>query len=339
MKYPKFLNTKNNKIYLIAPSFGCTTEPYASRLEKAIEHFKSNGFGIIEGPNIRSSIGYRSASTKACAKEFMEAYLSSSFLILSVGGGNFECEILDDIDFEFLKDKKPKWFMGYSDNSFLTFTITTMLDVASIYGPCAPEFGQDVLDISLKNTLELIRGNKLQFEGYPFFEKESLKDENHPFLGYNYDTKKEIIAIPDSIKMEGRLLGGCIDCLPYLIGTPYDKVSEFIEKYKEDGIIWFLEACDFEPPMLRLAILHMKRAGWFKNAKGFIFGRSLRMDASFLGIDMYNAITGALDDLGLPIIMDADFGHLKPQIPIICGSYAKIEGHNKGNVKIEYILK
>lgn len=145
--------------------------------------------------------------------------------------------------------------------------------------------------------------------------------------------------IPDNIKMEGRLLGGCIDCLHYLIGTPYDKVSEFIEKYKEDGIIWFLEACDFEPPMLRLAILHMKRAGWFKNAKGFIFGRSLRMDASFLGIDMYNAITGALDDLGLPIIMDADFRHLKPQLPIICGSYAKIEGHNKGNVKIEYILK
>ena len=52
---------------------------------------------------------------------------------------------------------------------------------------------------------------------------------------------------------------------------------------------------------------------------------------------MYNAITGALDDLGLPIIMDADFGHLKPQLP--SGSYAKIEGHNKGNVKIEYILK
>lgn len=44
--------------------------------------------------------------------------------------------------------------------------------------------------------------------------------------------------------MEGRLLGGCLDCLVNLVGTGYDKVAAFVEKYKEDGIIWFLESCD-----------------------------------------------------------------------------------------------
>ena len=40
------------------------------------------------------------------------------------------------------------------------------------------------------------------------------------------------------------LLGGCMDCLVNLTGTKYDKVVEFTERYREDGIVWFLEACD-----------------------------------------------------------------------------------------------
>lgn len=41
------------------------------------------------------------------------------------------------------------------------------------------------------------------------------------------------------INMQGRLLGGCMDCLVNLLGTEFDKVKEFTEKYQDDGIIWF----------------------------------------------------------------------------------------------------
>ena len=38
------------------------------------------------------------------------------------------------------------------------------------------------------------------------------------------------------------------------------------------------------------------------------------------GIDQYNAITDSLEDLGVPVIMDLDIGHLPPMMPIIVGA-------------------
>ena len=39
------------------------------------------------------------------------------------------------------------------------------------------------------------------------------------------------------LKFSGRLLGGCLDILTLFPGTKFDKVSEFIDKYQNDGII------------------------------------------------------------------------------------------------------
>lgn len=39
--------------------------------------------------------------------------------------------------------------------------------------------------------------------------------------------------------MKGRIIGGCIDVILSLIGTKHDKINQFIEKYKNDRIIFF----------------------------------------------------------------------------------------------------
>ncbi len=336
MRYPQFLN-QNNTILLIAPSFGCTTEPYKSRLIKSVDVLKEHGFKPTYGPNVFSSIGIRSNTSELCAKEFTDGYKSDYGLLLSVGGGFLMNEILDYIDFELLKTLKPVWFMGYSDNTNLTFVMTTLMDVATIYCSCAPELGTSKLYDSQLDLLKLLKKEKLTFTGYPKFELNPIKDADNPYAPYNLTETKILTNYPNKIQMEGRLLGGCIDCLTYLIGTPYDKVKEFNEKYQKDGIIWFFEACDLNAPLLRLAILQMKRCGWFKYAKGFIFGRSLLINDTFFSLNMHNAIYDCIKDLNVPIILDADFGHLKPQIPIICGAYAQIKADE--NIEIKYILK
>ena len=337
MRYPNFLN-KNKNILLVAPSFGCTTEPYESRLKKAFEVFKDMGLNPTYGVNAFNSIGIRSNTSQLCAKEIVDGFKSENQLLMSVGGGFMQNEILDFINFKELKTLEPKWFLGYSDNTNLTFTLTTLCDIASIYGYNAPEFGTYDLHESHHDLISLLRGDKLVFEGYPQYELEGLKSEENPYLGLNLTEEKVITKYPNKeLSFEGRLLGGCIDCLTYLVGTPYDKVKEFNEKYQEDGIIWFLEACDLEAWNLRLALLQMKRAGWFNSAKGFVFGRSMKIDNTFFDLNMHSAITEVLSDLNVPIVLDADFGHLKPQIPMISGAYAKIDVDD--NIKIEYKLK
>ena len=96
---------------------------------------------------------------------------------------------------------------------------------------------------SLKDTFELLTGKSNMAHGYDKWEKESLKNEENPLVPYNVTEKTEIKkfgAGKDDAKTEisGRLIGGCLDCLSNLAGTKFDKVSDFNEKYKEDGIIW-----------------------------------------------------------------------------------------------------
>ncbi|MCR5787248.1 MAG: LD-carboxypeptidase [Acholeplasmatales bacterium] len=335
MRYPKFLDKKLN---LIAPSFGCTTEPYKSRLYKAIEHFKEENIEVIEGENIFSSIGYRSATSSLCAKEFTDAYKDNNF-IMSVGGGNLMYEILDDINFSYISTLNPTYFMGYSDNTNLTFLLTTLCDVASIYGYNAPEFGSSKLELSQLDQLALIKGEKLKFKGYDKFELNSIKDESNPYALYNLDTKKELTLINSSnIDISGRLIGGCLDCLVALVGTNYDKVKEFNEKYKDDGFIWFLESCDLDAASLKVALLQLKRAGWFKYVNGFLIGRPYMYNTDFIGLTMNQSVIDVLKDYNVPIIINADFGHLKPALPIICGSIGHIKAVNN-DLEIEYILK
>ena len=80
----------------------------------------------------------------------MDLYLDEEVdLIMSVAGGEIMCEILPFIDFDKIKNSKPKYFMGYSDNTNLTFTLTTICDLVSIYGACVTNYGTYDLDKSL----------------------------------------------------------------------------------------------------------------------------------------------------------------------------------------------
>lgn len=55
----------------------------------------------------------------------------------------------------------------------------------------------------------------------------------------------------------GRLLGGCLDCLVNLKGTEFDKTVEFVEKYKEDGII-----CSWRPANSMCSVLGELFGSW-----------------------------------------------------------------------------
>ena len=123
----------------------------------------------------------------------------------------------------------------------------------------------------------------------------------------------------------GRLVGGCLDCLVNLAGTCYDQVSAFADRYRDDGIIWFLEACDLNVYAIRRAIWELDHAGWFSHVKGFLIGRPLTGQELF-GLDHLHAVTDLLAKYQVPILMDLDIGHLPPMMPLVCGSLARVTG-------------
>ena len=138
--------------------------------------------------------------------------------------------------------------------------------------------------------------------------------------------------------MEGRLLGGCLDCLINLAGTRYDKVKRFNREYEKDGILWFLEACDLSPIGIRRAMWQLDHAGWFENAAGFIIGRPGCGTEPSMGMDAHQAVLEVLKPYHVPVILDCDIGHLPPQIPMITGALAKVETEGDRS-HIEFKLK
>ena len=352
MRYPGFLK-ENGTIGFVAPSFGCAIEPYHTAFKNAICKWDEQGYKTNLGPNCFASSGIGiSNNPKLCGQEINEWYCADeNDVIISCGGGELMCEVVPYMDFERMKQSVPKWYMGFSDNTNFTFLSAIVMDTAAIYGPCAASFGMEPWHASVQDAWDLLHGKIDTVKGYGLWEKEGLKDEEHPLLPYNVtepvilrkyicenDIACEVNDENQRIQLEGRLIGGCMDILQMYPGTSYDKVKDFNEKYKEDGFIWFMESCDLNLMSIRRAIWQMKQAGWFEHLKGFLIGRPLCFGEEAFGIDQYRAVTDVLAEYNVPIIMDLDLGHLAPSMPIVCGSTAKISVSGN-DITIQYTFK
>ena len=340
MKKPAFIKP-GDTIGLVAPSFGAATEPYITRLAAAIEKFEKRGYHIKCAPSCYKSDGLGISTNPAdAAADVMKFYLDDSIdALISVGGGELMNETITCLDFEKLGQAEPKWYMGYSDNTNMIFPMATLCGVPGIYGPCAGGFGKPWEDTE-NDAFALLEGTSLTVKGYEKFELPDWDDgleEVDPLAKYMLTEPKilrsyipgEGFASPDKeIGFNGLLLGGCLDVLENLSGTRFDGTKNLVKNGEK--IIWVLEACDLLPMSIRRTIWHLKMQGWFDTAVGFLIGRPL---ASFrqemMGVDAYNAVTDVIGDLGVPIIMDADIGHVSPMMPLIIGSRADVRV--KGN--------
>ena len=331
MRYPEFLK-KGGTIGFPAPSFGCNIEPYKTSFDYALKLFRKKGYSLRPGPNAYAGDGIGISSTpESCGKEITDMLLSEDIdAVISCGGGELMCEILDYVNFDAIRQAKPKWFMGYSDNTNLSFLLNTLCDTAAVYGPCAPTFGMKKWHPALRDAWKLLHGKKLVMDGYDSYEAESLRDEDHPLESYNCTEPRSIVfCAPDGesgepFEFSGRLTGGCLDILANLCGTKYDHAAEFAEKYKKDGIIWFLEACDLTVFGIRRAVWELQQAGWFEHVNGFLIGRPLAGKEELLGLDHIHAVTDLLASYHVPILLDIDLGHVPPTVPLISGSYATV---------------
>lgn len=342
MKFPSLIH-KGDTIGFVAPSFGCAIEPYRSAFDHSLAIWREKGFATKLGPNCYAAEGIGISNTpEKCAEEFLTYYMDKeTSALLSCGGGELMCEVISHIDFCDLANAKPKWFMGYSDNTNLIFLLTTLADTAAVYGPCAAAFGMEPWHESLEDACRLLQGKQNSVHNYPLWEKESRKDEEHPLEPYHVTEPFSLRMSPQEkeVVFEGRLVGGCLDCLSHLVGTRFDKVvSSFIPKYKEDGFIWFLEACELNVMDMRRVLWHMKEAGWFQYVKGFLIGRPGLYDQPMMGLDQYEAVCGVLEEYQVPILMDLDIGHVAPAMPLISGAMATVRGSDNA-VEIQMELR
>lgn len=338
MKIPSFLN-KGDTIGLVAPSFGANIEPYNSRLKSAIEFLHDFGFKTKVYGDIFGHYKGASASKESRAKSFMDCYIDKDVkAIWSVSGGQMMFEILSLLDFDELKKYPPKFFIGYSDNTNITFLMPTLLDVVSVYAPCLTTFGMKPLDPFLINTIDLLMGKNITQKASLHYEPVDT-EEKSPLSPYSLTEPTKWINLFDqkSINLKGRVIGGCLDVLISLVGTRFDLFNDFKKRYKNDDIILFLEVAELDIFNYKKALWQMKEAGWFNNIKGILFGRSAATKAA-LDLNLFDVTKDILKDLKIPVIMEMDIGHVSPMLTIFTGALIEVTNSEKIS-EVKFSLK
>ena len=331
IRYP-FLEERAT-IGVTAPSSGVPKELHGL-VEAACNRMKSKGFDVICGDTVWTQNKARSSSAKFRAEEFNKMMQNENIhLIIPPWGGELLIEMIEYVDFENIQDK---WILGYSDISVLLLAMTLKTGLATAHGTNLVDLRGEYSDETTamwQSVLSTKKGGSIQQHSSEKYQKEWQHDKPTPYIFHLTEPTDWKAISNNQVKIQGRLLGGCIDVIRHLIGTPYGDVTAFRKKYIQDEpVIWFLENCELSSTDLRRSLIQMKLAGWFDYCSGILFGRSPANTPvdEYTVEDVYKELS---DELQIPIIYNIDCGHVPPQITFINGAFAEIEINNgKGTV-------
>jgi muramoyltetrapeptide carboxypeptidase len=337
MKYPKLLE-KGSTIGICAPSSG-VPEHLHSRLDCAIRNVEELGYRCLETKSVRQNAKCVSADSVVRASEFMSLYENPDVAaILPPWGGEFLMDLLPLLDFEYMAKLPPKWICGYSDITTLSFSTTLCCDVATVHGSNLMNMGfRSINSYDLAAFTVMSQPNTLQQSASQYGSFANWNDSEGE--AYTLDKENNWLSLQGKreTSFEGRMIGGCMDVICKLIGTKFTPVNLFSEKYKEDGFVWVLESDEMKAADIYRTLWQMRECDWFKYCSGILIGRPNGY-ADTADFTLVNALMQTFCDLNVPVLYNADIGHVPPQIQIVNGAYGKVE-YSKGKASLYQELR
>ena len=294
------------------------------KYEQSIVNFKKyTNLKIIETDNVRTD-GLVSSDIETRVREFESLVSNSEVKMINIAsGGDFLIEMLPYLNYDLLKTN-VKWVGGSSDPTSLLYTITTKLDISTMYTPCNMSgYNSANLHKSYLDYFKIIKGDLVKQVKSDYYESDDDV----------FDQVNEWNSFEKQVDEQGVIIGGCIESLKDLIGTSLDYTKEFVERYKNEGIIWYFDVFSMSGDDLYRTLWQFKNAGWFEYTKLIVIGK-VRYPSEYSGLSYEEAIERALS--GYNVIYKFDIGHVKPSMTIINGLKVRIKyDGNKGS--LEYL--
>lgn len=294
-------------IRLVAPS---SPPKDRSSLETAISALETLGYNVKYSDAIFGRTGYLAGEDEERARDFQEAYTDEeAAAVLCVRGGYGATRILDLIDWDVIK--QPKVFMGFSDITALSCALWKHGEFPSFSGPVLMSdlAGTRPDDVSWGHALSLLSG-----------ERKNGQLICEPFnLSYP-------IALSGG-ESYGRLMGGNLSLLCSLLGTKW--FPNFTRS------ILFLEDVGEGPYRIDRYLTQLINAGVMEQVAGIVLGDFRYSDAhrkndTQQGLQtMEEVFQDRLGDLGIPVLMNVPFGHIKPKLTIPFGALVILDCENR----------
>lgn len=341
IRFPRSL-IAGDLIAITAPSSGVPAHLH-TRLDLAINTLQQRGYRVLEGDCLRTQHKNKSADKKVRAAELMRFLLDPEIkAVMPPWGGDLGMELLELLDFKKLAAQEPKWFVGFSDLSTFHLPLTLNCGWATVHGPNLMELGARELDTTTRAIWDILEetGEKptIQHASQAYqIEENQWGVATDAGFNLTQPTQWKILnSTVDTVEFSGRLMGGCLDVISRLAGTPWGNLPWFREQNSEDGLIFYFENVEMSPCELTRALYSLRLHGWLSSLNGILIGRNAGPDTDNPAQQNYHdALLSALDDLNIPVIYDVDIGHIPPQMTLVNGALATVTYHHNGGSIIQ----
>jgi len=313
-------------IGVTAPSSG-VPEVLRPRLEFCVQHLRERGYQVQVG-ECMDGAGVVSAPAADRAAELMAMLLDPQVrAVVPPWGGELAVEVLPHLDLAALAQAEPTWVVGYSDMTTLLLPLTTVSGWATLHGHNlmdspygSPEPLAHWLDaVTLPAGQSLLQGASRQHRAHGHDRWE----DDPTFTERTWDGSGGWQVLHDGpVRASGRLIGGCIETVSILAGTPYGDVRAFAEQHSPEGLMLHLEASDDSAVSIARHLWRLRLAGWFDHANAVLIGRTTAPADE--GFTQEDAVRSALGDLGVPVVLDVDCGHVPPHLALVAGALAEV---------------
>jgi muramoyltetrapeptide carboxypeptidase len=316
-----------DRVGVTSPSSGVAAQ-HRARLDFAAEVVRARGYEVVVG-TCMDGASHISAPAAARAAELMVMLTDPSIrAVIPPWGGETAIDLLPLLDWDAVGAAEPTWFVGFSDISTLISCMTLRTGIATLHG-------NNLMDTPFRMPGELLTW--LDIAALPLGASftQSPPGKHRAGAWADYAARPHVTELTcdgegnwvrldgaGAVDVTGRLIGGCIETVCHLAGTPYGDVAGFARDHAAEGLIVYIEAAEHDAYTICRCLHGMRLAGFFAGASAVLVGRTSAADSETL--TQKGAVLDALGRLGVPIIADVECGHVPPYLPIVNGALGRL---------------
>lgn len=294
---------------------------------------------IIETPHALRSSDFLKRNPQARADDLHRALTHPDVnAIISTIGGDDSVRLLPCLDLALVREN-PKVLLGFSD----TTTVLTAFLEAGVHAFHGPSLMTDLAENgglhpyvrrSLKDAL--FDGRPTAWTAATEWTEQFLDwaDANNQATPRDFQPNPGWAWLQGSDVAEGHLVGGCIEILELLKGTPW-----WPQAQSWDGAVLMLETSEEAPPPRWVGrwLLNYANQDILQHLAALLFARPMHYTQEQTA-ELREQILNAVADAGrpdLPVITNLDTGHTSPQMTVPLGSRIRIDPIRRKIVTIE----
>ncbi|WP_285766048.1 S66 peptidase family protein [Peribacillus sp. SI8-4] len=306
-----------DEIRIIAPSRSLAIVKGEQR-RLAEERLTELGFKVSYGKTALFHDDFFSNSIDDRIEDLHDAFSDRNVkgIFTAIGGYNAN-QLLRYIDYDLI-ERNPKVLMGYSDITSILLAIHKKTGLTTYTGPHFSTFG---MKAGLEYTMEHFKKAVIEHEGFHLAPSETWSDDSwhleqddrtfHPNEGYMVIQEGEAA---------GTIIGGNLCTLNLLQGTEFMPSLENRILFIEDDE----ESHPFSFDRDLQSLLHQPDAG---GIKGIVIGR-FQKESGMTDYALQEIISTKQELKDIPVIANANFGHVHPFVTVPNGSKAVLSVKN-----------